>query len=607
MSKVQTQHLERKAYVYVRQSSLAQVRHHRESTQRQYSFRERAVQLGWRSEQVEVIDEDQGQSGASSENRGGFQRLVSEVALGQVGGILGLEMSRLARSCADWYRLLEVAALTKTLIVDEEGVYDPNHYNDRLLLGLKGTLSEAELHFLKQRMIGGRRNKAQRGEFRIRLGVGYVWEEDERIQMDPDERVRDVLHLFFRCFERLGTAASVARFFEENRQLFPRRDGWGNPQAAVTWGPLGVSRAVEILKNPQYAGIYAYNRHCTESMDPEDPCAGGRIWKEGSHPGYITVEQYEKNVARLVSNRNLYGGMRNKGSAREGKSLLQGIVLCGICGRSMNVVYRTDNSFVYSCRCSQTRRMCQEVHGRHVELLIEEVILETLSREELELAVGALKKLSERAKELDRQWQKRIEAARYEADRAARRYHQVEPENRLVVRTLESEWNTRLEELELIEKQYAEVKKSPPLELTEEQRQQILSLAEDLPRLWKAPTTQNSQRKEIVRILIEDVTLRNVDEPWSIDVAIRWKSGAVGPYRAERVKPYPWTTAPEIVSRIRDLNNEKTDKEIADVLNAEDYRTGYGKAFTEARVYQIRSTRELKKPRGLGRKSTKVH
>ena len=223
MSKVSARHLERRAYVYVRQSSMAQVQNHRESTERQYNLRGRAVVLGWRPEQVEVIDDDQGRSGASAQGRGGFQRLVSDVALGEVGAVLGLEVSRLARSCADWYRLLEVAALSSTLIIDEDGVYDPNHYNDRLLLGLKGTLSEAELHFLKSRMMGGRRNKARRGAFHIRLPVGFVWEDG--IRMDPDERVRDTVQLFFRTFERLASAAAVARYFEDHRQLFPRRDG----------------------------------------------------------------------------------------------------------------------------------------------------------------------------------------------------------------------------------------------------------------------------------------------------------------------------------------------------------------------------------------------
>ena len=384
------------------------------------------MSLGWRAEQVEVVDDDQNQSGASASGRGGFQRLVSEVALGQVGAVLGLEVSRLARSCVDWYRLLEVAALAQTLIVDEDGVYDPNHYNDRLLLGLKGTLSEAELHFLKSRMIGGRRNKARRGAFRIRLPAGYVWEEGE-IRLDPDERVRDAVQLFFACFERLGSAAAVTRYFEDQRQVFPHRDGWGSVSVAASWGALSVSRAATVLHNPIYAGAYAYGRRHADEEDPEDPGAGGRIFIPGAHPGYITLEQYESNRARLVANRNSFAGTRYKGSAREGMSLLQGIVLCGRCGRRMNVRYERNGCVQYSCRSQRTRRACQDVQGRHVEPLVAQVMLEALSREELELAVGALEKLQERARELDRQWSKRIEAARYEAERAARRYHRVEP------------------------------------------------------------------------------------------------------------------------------------------------------------------------------------
>ena len=258
MSKILDRHLERKAYVYVRQSSPAQVLHHQESAQLQYRLRERVVRLGWAPEQVGIIDEDQGQSGAEADKRSGFQWLVSEVALSRVGAVAGLEVSRLARSCADWYRLLEVAALAGSLIIDEDGVYDPNQYNDRLLLGLKGTLSEAELHFLKQRMIGARRNKARRGELHIPLPAGYVWDEQEGTRLDPDERVRDTVALFFETFERLGSAAAVVRFFERQRQPFPRRGNFGNLTTAVTWHRLCTSRAVWLLKNPTYAGVYAY-------------------------------------------------------------------------------------------------------------------------------------------------------------------------------------------------------------------------------------------------------------------------------------------------------------------------------------------------------------
>lgn len=607
MSKVAAQHLERKAFVYVRQSSMAQVRQHRESAQRQYALRERALRLGWTLDQVETVDEDQGQSGASAGKREGFQRLVSEVALGHVGAVLGLEVSRLARSCVDWYRLLEVAALSRTLIVDEDGVYDPNHYNDRLLLGLKGTLSEAELHFLKSRMIGGRRNKARRGAFRIRLPVGYVWEEGE-VRLDPDERIRDAVALFFACFERLGSAATVTRYFEDQSQLFPRRDGWGSLGVAASWGTLSISRAVGILHNPIYAGTYAYSRNSSREEDPEDPGRGGRILIPGVHPGYITLEQYERNLARLMANRDLFAGTRFKGRAREGHSLLQGIVLCGRCGRHMNVKYERDGSVLFSCHSQRTRRPCQYVHGRHVEPLVKDVILEALSREELELAVRALEKFTERALELDRQWKNRIEAARYEAEKAARRYSRVEPENRLVARTLEAEWNARLEELASLEKDYAEVKRKPPFELTEAQRAKILALAQDLPRLWRADTTSNSQRKEVVRLLIEDVTLANADEPWSISVAIRWKTGMLTRHCAKRLLRHPQTTAPEVIARIAELWKENTDAEIARLLNAEGYQSGYRRPFTPAMIAHLRNRRGLKKYRLVtGKPGPRIH
>lgn len=600
MGKIGANHLERKACVYVRQSSMAQVQHHRESTQRQYNLRERAVTLGWRKEQVEVIDEDQGQSGASAEGRGGFQRLILAVGMGEVGAILGLEVSRLARSCADWYRLLEIAALAHTLLVDEDGVYDPNHYNDRLLLGLKGTMSEAELHFLKQRMIGGRRNKAGRGAFRIRLPVGYVWEEGEGIRMDPDERVRETVQLFFRSFERLGTAAAVARYFEDHQQPFPRRDGWGSLDVLVSWGALSFSRSVAIVRNPIYAGAYAYNRSCNEEVDAEEPSAGGRILIRDTHPGYISWEQYHKNGIRLVANRNLYRGVRNQGSAREGRSLLQGIVLCALCGRHMTVYYQSSSKTKYTCHRPRTRRICQQVHGRYVEPLVEEEVLRALSREELELAVGAMEKVEQRAEEIERQWHRRLEAARYEADKAARRYHQVEPENRLVARSLEKEWNERLEEVERVEREYHESREKPPCKLTLEQREKIIALAQDIPRLWQAPTTRNSQRKQLLRFLIEDVALRNVDLPWCTEVAIHWKTGAVSQHRTQRVVPHPQTTAAEVVSRIAELSKDNTDQQTAAILNAEGYRGGYGRAFTGSSVVHIR-TKSGQRKRGSPR------
>jgi DNA invertase Pin-like site-specific DNA recombinase len=590
VGRINREHLERKAFVYVRQSSLAQVQHHQESTRRQYQLRDRATRLGWPEERIEVVDEDQGRSGTSAEHREGFRRIVSEVAMGQAGAILGLDASRLARSCADWYRLLEVATLTGTLIVDEEGVYDPINYNDRLLLGLKGTLSEAEGHFLKQRMIGGRRTKARRGKFRIRLHAGYIWDsQEEQIRMDPDEQVRDAVNLFFRCFSRIGTALGTVRYFHEHHLEFPRRDGFGSLQVPVTWGPLSVARALQILRSPTYAGIYAYDRHNPEQEDPEDPCAGGRIWKEGSHAGYIGLDDYWRNVARLASNRTFPVASNSTTRAREGRGLLQGIVFCGLCGRRMGIGYTSRGDPVYSCRTAPKRSACQHINGRHVDRVVTQVLLQALSRQQLQLALKAAEKIRQRAQELEKQWGNRIEAARYEADKAARRYYQVEPENRLVARTLEDQWNKRLEEIERLEKEYEQARQKAPLTITPEQRERMMRLAEDLPALWTAPTTQDKHRKELLRILLEDVTLRNQDEPWSIEVAIRWKSGIVTRHQAQRLRRYSHTTPAEIIERIEELYEDYTDKDIARILNEEGYRSGYGNAFTMLSVSHLRS------------------
>jgi DNA invertase Pin-like site-specific DNA recombinase len=596
MNKIKESHLDRKACIYVRQSSLAQVYQHQESTRRQYSLYERALRLGWPSEQVEIIDEDQGQSGSSAEMRSGFNRMVSEVALGRVGAIFGLEVSRLARSCSDWYRLLEVAALSGALIVDEEGVYDSNHYNDRLLLGLKGTLSEAELHFLKQRMIGGRRTKARRAEFRIRLAGGYVWDDREGILMDPDERVRDTVKLFFICFDRIGTARGTARYFEDNQLKYPRRDGWGSVKAEPSWSSLSPSRTVEILRNPIYAGIYSYDRNNPKAEDPEDACLGGCIWIPNSHEGYITAETYHRNLSRLEHNRSYVLGMLKKGSEREGRGLLQGIALCGVCGRHMQVTYGSDAGSIYTCKGpSIVGKPCQYINGRHVDPLVEAVLLESLTQEQFDLACIAMEKLKERHIEIERQWEKRLEAAKYAADRAARRYYQVEPENRLVARTLEKEWNDKLEDVERLECEYDKIRRSPPFTITPDQWEQIEALAEDIPRLWKLKTTSNNQRKKLLRLLIEDVTLCNQLDPWCVWVKIHWKTGFVTQHQAERVKRRPHTTTSAVVDRIDQLYPSHTDQELADRLNKEGYLSGCRKRFTANRISHIRHRRGLGK------------
>jgi hypothetical protein len=436
-------------------------------------------------------------------------------------------------------------------------------------------------------MVGGRRNKARRGAFRIRLPVGYVW-VDGGIELDPDERVRDTLKLFFSCFARLGSATAVALYFAENSQTFPRRDGWGRLEVAVTWGPLSVSRAVLVLHHPMYAGVYAYDRNNEREEDPEDPCAGGRIWIRDAVPAYITVAEYEQNMARLRDNRTFHRDMMGKGATRDGDNLLQGIAMCGHCGKRVSSIYPRRNARAYCCRDSATGKMCKTFPAQQIDREVASAVLEALRTEELELAVAALEKVNERAADLHQQWRQRIAGARYEAERAARRYHQVEPENRLVARTLEGAWNARLEELQQLEEQYTELQKQPPFHLTTEQRARILDLANDLPQLWSESTTTNRQRKEIVRILIEDVTLRKIEEPRALEVTIRWKSGLTTRHHAERCRLHPCSTNPETVQRIRELAPTHTDQDAAEILNAEGHRTGHGLPFTAPRLQHQR-------------------
>jgi len=447
----------------------------------------------------------------------------------------------------------------------------------------------------EQRMMGARRQKAGRCELRIRLSVGYVWAEREGVQMDPHEQVREAIHLFFGSFDRLGSLGAVARYFEANRLLFPRRDGWGDPQAAVTWGELAISRAATLLHNPIYAGVYAYDRNCGKEVDPEEPLSGGRILIRDSHAGYISWEQYEANCRRLLYNRQVYRQMRNIGAPRKGRSLLQGILLCAQCGRRMIVLYAAGHEDKYICRSQKTHRVCQRVNARYVEPLIEKELLNALTESQLQLAVGTMKKLQQRGQEIGRQWEKRLEAAKYEVQKAARRYHQVEPENRLVARTLEKEWNDSLEQLDQLEREYHKVSQEPPCAMTAEQQRKVMALAHDIPRLWRAATTTNNQKKQLLRLLIEDVAIRSVDDPWCLEISIHWKTGVVSRHTAARVVRSPQQTPPQAVSRIADLYRDHSDEQIARILNAEGLRTGYGRPFTTLSVVHIRTRRKFRK------------
>jgi len=598
--KIRADHLERQALIYVRQSTFMQVRRNRGSTARQYDLRQRAVELGWSTEQIVIIDQDQGRSGASSANREGFQFLVAEVGLGQAGAVFSLEASRLARASSDWYRLIEICALTNTLVVDEEGVYDPGQYNDRLLLGFKGTMSEAELHWLRQRLLGGKLEKARKGQLRFRPPTGLIYDATGQLILDPDEQVQEAVQLVFDLFDEMRSALAVVKHFGDHQLLIPTRL-WGGLRAGeLVWKPLEEGRVLAMLHNPAYAGTYVYGRTQTRTqlLPGEAPRIKGRtrqlkqeewpIVLHDNHPGYISWDQFLRNQRQLDDNRTFRPEER-RGAVREGAALLQGIVLCGRCGRRLSVRYANNGATPwYTCNQVHTHlagRTCQSIHGAVVDAAISNIFLEAMQPAHLEVSIAALQQLEDRARQLERQWQLRLERAQYEADLAQRRFMAVEPENRLVARTLERDWNDKLAELQQLEQEYAALPPPTVRLATPEERQRILALAQDLPIIWQADTTTQVERKQLLRLLIKDVTLTRRET--TIQIGIRWQTEALTELEIARPSQ---RTAPAVIERIRQLAPTHTDHQIAEILNQEGFTTGKKLPFIPNRVQWVRHT-----------------
>ena len=446
-SKVTTEHLQRAAYLYIRQSSLHQVLENTESTERQYALRRRALALGWPEERIVVIDHDQGQSGASASDREGFQRLVADVGLGKAGIVMGLEVSRLARNCADWHRLLEICALSHSLILDEDGLYDPAHYNDRLLLGLKGTMSEAELHVLKARLVGGVLNKAQRGELKMPLPIGLVYDDDDRVVLDPDQQVQHSLRLFFATFERTGSGWATVQTFRREGLKFPRRGQAGTGE--IAWQALTHHITLDTLHNPRYAGAFCFGR-TRRWKDVEGKCHSQelpreqwRFLKQNAHAGYVSWDQFLTNQKRLLQNSQSHGGERKAGPPREGPALLQGLVVCGKCGSSMTICYhhrggRLTPDYVCQKNCVQRAEdTCQRIPGGGIDEAVGQLLVQSVTPLTLEIALNVQGEIQTRLAEADRLRQQQVQRAQYEADRARVRYMRVDPNNRMVADTLE--------------------------------------------------------------------------------------------------------------------------------------------------------------------------
>jgi DNA invertase Pin-like site-specific DNA recombinase len=604
-SKVQAQHLKRNAYLYVRQSTLRQVFENIESTHRQYDLRGRAIALGWRADQVVVIDGDTGQSAEFSADREGFQRLVSEVSLGRAGVVMGLEVSRLARNSSDWHRLLEICALAHTLILDEDGIYDPAHFNDRLLLGLKGTMSEAELHVLRARLQGGIRNKARRGELEVRLPIGFVYDSQGRVRLDPDASVQEAIRQFFRTFQRTGSATATVKAFRDQGLKFPRRIYRGPNKGDVAWNELDHSRALWVLHHPRYAGAFCYGRLRTrkhpdgrlvyKKLAPEEWIAFIR----DAHEGYITWDEFEQNELRLRENARALGQEREKGPPREGPALLQGLVICAVCGERMTVRYhQRDTTLVPEYMCQRhgikhAQTICQRIPGNAIDEAIGKLLMETVSPRTLELALHVQKELESRAGEAERLRQHEIERARYQSELARRRYMRVDPDNRMVADSLEAEWNQSLRALAEAKDRYEKQRQADQACLTDEQRAGIIGLAKDFPRLWNDPRTPQRERKRMARLLIADVTLLRGSE---LRAQLRFNGGATHTVTLPLPKP-AWAlrqTSSEVVSEIDRLLDDHTDAEIAKLLNDRGMTSGEGKRFTRLRVRKVRIAYGLK-------------
>ncbi len=601
--KITAGHLKRHAYLYVRQSTLRQVFENTESTKRQYALRERAVALGWQFDHIVVIDSDLGRSGADSD-REGFQKLVAAVGMGEVGVVLGLEVSRLARNNADWHRLLEICALTDTLILDEDGLYNPAHFNDRLLLGLKGTMSEAELHVLRARLLGGQRAKASRGELEMKLPVGLSNDPAGKVILDPDQQVQQAVRTFFETFRRTSSATATVRSFREQDLLYPRRLSFGPNKGEVVWGPLHHSRALRTLKNPRYTGAFVYGR--SQARRSPSGSASRRYlprdqWHTlllDAHPGYITWTQYEENLRRLQENAQANGADRRKGPPREGCALLQGLAVCGRCGNRMTVRYYMRHGQLlpeYVCQregIEKAEPICQRLVGGDLDHAIGELLVERVSPLALEVALAVQEELDSRAQEADRLRRQQVERARYEAELAQRRYLRVDPDNRLVADSLEADWNHKLRALASAQQDYERQSQADRFILDQQMRQQILALATDFPRLWRNRTTPQRERKRMVRLLIEDVTLLKADQ---IAAHVRFRGGATHSLHL----PLPLNAAqlrkvdPAVVAEVDRLLDDHTDAEIVDLLNSRGFRPGVAERFSLRILYILRRTYSL--------------
>lgn len=596
--KITQEHLQRRVIVYVRQSTQRQVLEHRESTARQYALADRAVALGWPAVAVEVIDEDQGCSGSSAEARSGFQHMLAEVSSDRVGLILGLEMSRLARSCKDWHALLELCAIYRTLLGDADGLYDPGQYNDRLLLGLKGTMSEAELHLLKSRLQQGMWNKARRGEVLNHAPIGYVRTVAGDFVIDPDEQVRAVVRLVFEQFSRRGSVNGLLCWLVRHDVKLPVRPHFGPNRGELEWRRVNRATLLNLLHHPIYAGAYRWGHREVDPRRkrPGKPASGRalksheqcRVLIHDRFPGYITWDEFQINQRKLAENSAL-GKLLS--APRHGPSVLAGLVVCGRCGHRMLVAYAnpTTANMAATHNPARTRALryccqrdaidygqaaCQSLSGAVLESLVIQRLLQAVAPASLELSLAATANIERERKQLDEHWRQRLTRSGYEVEQARRQYAAVDPDHRLVARELERRWDEAIRADEQLQADHARFQRECPTQLSPEEREQILALSGDLPALWEAHTTTPEDRQTIARLLLEQVTVTVEADSDRLEVELRWAGGFISRHTLIRpVQTYrQLSNYDQLVARIDALQGErKTLCQIAATLNDEGF------------------------------------
>ena len=604
--KIAPHHLEREACLYVRQSSLRQVMRNTESTRRQYGLSQRATALGWPMERIRVIDEDQGKSGAYSGNRSGFRDLMGSIAAGDVGIVLGLEVSRLARDNADWHQLLRIAGITNTLILDETGIYDANDSNDRLLLGMKGTMSEFELHGIKARLVGGQRNAAARGALKIRLPVGLAYNDKDEVVFDPDRSVVDAIRLVFDSFRRMGSAMAVAKWMHRENIVLPSRPRSGPVYGDLRWAPPRVPQVGRILKNPRYAGAYVYGQtHVQRRADGTGrlrtvPMEEWQVCIQDAHVGFIDWDEYLRNRATLRGNAaSFLESPARTAAPREGAALLQSRVICGHCGRRMSMQYNNalphrnrPARYFYVCNeelARYGRKTCQTMRGDLVDAAISRFVIDAMNRENIDLALAIQRQVEVEFAEADAQRARRIEAIRYEADLARRRFCEVDPANRLVAASLEADWNECLRDLEEACQEREDRAAARDTELSARQVERIRELARDFEQVWNAAQTGNADRKRLLGLLIEDATLTRDGSEVTIGMRMRGgRSLTLETLQLPRPMAEIRKTPPETVAAVDRLLDTHGDEGAARELNAMGCRNWKGQLYTAAHVGRIR-------------------